>query len=171
MKKFYITGVSGTGKSTAAEALAERGVHTVDLDAIEGLCRWVNKESGEISHWHPGIGAEFFETYKYVCDRQKLIELMGDGEDVVVVGLADNWPDIQDLFDKVFLFHCDEEVFMRRIRERTNHDFGKHESEQEMIRGWYREFEKEMMAQGAVPIDASQPTDAVINRVLKELHS
>ena len=47
MKKVYITGVSGTGKSTITEELARRGIFAVSTDAIEGLCCWRNKKTRE----------------------------------------------------------------------------------------------------------------------------
>jgi len=169
--KIYITGVSGTGKTTTAEKLREKGIHTIDLDGVPGLCRWVHAETKEVHRWHPGIGQEFLDTHEYICDRAMLIELMGNHERVVVVGLTDNWLEIKDLFDKVFLFRCAEEVFLSRVRDRTNHDFGKDEAEQEMILGWYKEFEEEMLDAGAISIDASQPTDHIVRQLLQELGS
>ncbi len=168
--RIYITGVSGTGKTTTIEKLRERGIHTIDLDGVPGLCRWVHKVTKETHLWHPGIGQEFFDSHDYICDKQRLIELMGSGN-AVVAGLADNQSGFFDLFDKLFLFHCDEEIFLQRVRDRTNHDFGKDDSEQEMIRGWYKEFEQEMLDAGAISVDASQPTDVIVAQLLSELAS
>jgi len=128
MKRFYITGVSGTGKSTVAEKLREKGISTIDLDEIDGLCHWENKNTKEITNWYSGIGTDFFESNQYVCDKDKLITLMNKGGNVIVVfGVADNFSDLSYLFDKILLFHCDKEVFIKRIQNRTNHDFGKHQ--------------------------------------------
>lgn len=169
--KIFITGVSGTGKSTVVEHLQAKGIHAIDIDAVPGLCRWIHTGTKEVAHWHSGIGSEFFETHQYICDREKLIELMNQSSGpVVVAGVSDTQADnLFDLFDKIFLFRCDEDIFFGRIKDRTNHDFGKHESEQEMIRGWYKEFEQEMLDKGAVPIDTNQPIDAIVQRILQEL--
>ncbi len=43
MGKFYITGVSGTGKSTLVQELVNRGIAAFDMDLIAGLCHWRNK--------------------------------------------------------------------------------------------------------------------------------
>lgn len=43
--KILITGVAGTGKTTALAELQKRGYLVIDLDAT-GLCRWRNKETG-----------------------------------------------------------------------------------------------------------------------------
>jgi dephospho-CoA kinase len=169
--KIFITGVSGTGKSTTIEKLQEKGIHAIDIDAVPGLCRWVHTGTQEVAHWHSGIGSEFFETHQYICDREKLIALMNEVPGpVVVAGISDTQTHtLFDLFDKIFLFRCDEEVFLKRIKERTSHDFGKHESEQEMIRGWYKEFEQEMLNKGAMPIDTDQPVEQIVARILHEL--
>ena len=88
---------------------------------------------------------------------------------VVVVGLADNQSEFLGLFDKVFLFHCDEEVFLERIKNRINNDFGKHDSEKEMILSWYKDYQKEMLGRGAVPINTTEPLDMVVEKVLKQI--
>lgn len=172
MKRFYITGISGTGKSSVALKLKEKGIPSIDIDGIKGLCRWVNKNTQEVRHWHPGIGGKFFETYEYVCNKEKLITLMNKYKDiVVVVGLADNQSDFLSLFDKIFLFHCDEKIFIKRIKDRTNNDFGKHKSEREMMLGWYKDFEKEMLKKGAIPINTQESLDIIVDKVIKYIQS
>ncbi|PIR97266.1 MAG: hypothetical protein COT91_02300 [Candidatus Doudnabacteria bacterium CG10_big_fil_rev_8_21_14_0_10_41_10] len=46
MSKYYITGISGTGKSTLAEELKKRGFFTIDIDIEKDLCCWRNKKPG-----------------------------------------------------------------------------------------------------------------------------
>lgn len=166
MKKIYITGVSGVGKSSVAEKLKEKGIYTIDIDEVEGLCDWINNDTHKISYWYSGVDKEFFETHKYICDEKKLVALMNKGNNdiVVVVGLADN-PDFLNLFDKVFLFHCDEKVFLKRIKERTNNDFGKHESDQEMILDWYKDFNKDTLSKGAISINTDKALESVVEEV------
>src|SRR3989344_3397075 len=62
MKRFYITGISCTGKSSIALKLKEKGIPSIDIDEIKGLCHWVNKKTKKVSYWHSGIGSEFLET-------------------------------------------------------------------------------------------------------------
>ncbi len=174
MIRFYITGVSGTGKSTAGEELARQGIPVIDLDDVKDLCKWIHKDTGERSHWRPGIGKEFFEKHEYVCDRKHLEELINrhlDKEAVGVVGLADNLPDIIDLFDKMFIFYCSEETFIKRIEDRQNHDFGKHDSEKEMILTWYKDYKEEMLAKGAIPINTEKSLKEVVGEVIQNIKS
>lgn len=62
------------------------------------MCDWINNDTQKISYWYSGVDKEFFETHKYICDKEKLIDLMNkENNDIVVVaGLADN-PDFLDL--------------------------------------------------------------------------
>jgi len=172
MKRFYITGVSGTGKSSVALELNKKEIPVIDIDEIKGLCRWVNKKTKEISHWYSGIGGEFFEMHEYICDKEKLIALMNKYKNiVVVVGLADNQSNFLDLFDKIFLFYCNEEIFIKRIKDRINHDFGRHKSEQKMILSWYKDFEKEMLNKGAIPIDTEESLNMIVDKVIEYIKS
>lgn len=174
MKKFFITGVSGTGKSTAGEELNRRDIPIIDLDHVKDLCKWINKETGERLHWQPGIGKEFFEKNRYTCDPETLKSMIDSHQDVEavgVVGLADNLQDIIGLFDKFFLFQCQEETFLQRIKQRKNHNFGKDDSEKEMILGWYKDFEKEMLDKGAILINTEVPVNAVVEKVIQNIRS
>lgn len=166
MKKYYITGISGNGKSTIARTLAQNGISSIDIDE-SNLCRWVNKETGEIAHWQPGTNKEFFEKHDYACDEERLFKMIeGMDSPVFVVGLADNQKDYLDKFDKVFLFRCDPNILFERISDRDDNDFGKHEEEQNMILGWYERFEKEMVDRGAIAIDTSMPIDEVYEELI-----
>jgi predicted ATPase len=46
--KIRITGISGTGKTTTLAELQKHGYVVIDLDAT-GMCRWKNKETGEVT--------------------------------------------------------------------------------------------------------------------------
>ncbi|OGI95789.1 hypothetical protein A2917_00555 [Candidatus Nomurabacteria bacterium RIFCSPLOWO2_01_FULL_42_17] len=167
--KIYITGVSGVGKSSVAEMLNKRGIYSIDIDGVEGLCHWINNDTLEKSGWHSGMDSGWFEKHEYICDKEKLINLMSDQKDTVVVcGQAYNYSDLWNLFDKVFLLHCSEEIFIKRITERTSHDFGKHNSEKEMILGWYKDFEKDILNKGAISINTDRPLADVVDEIVSK---
>ncbi len=174
MKKFFITGVSGTGKSTVGEELARRDIPIIDLDHVKDLCKWINQDTGERAYWQPGIGREFFEKNRYICDKEMLKSMIDshEGKEAVgVVGLADNLGDIIGLFDKFFLFQCLEETFLKRITERKNHNFGKDDSEKEMLLSWYKDYEKEMLDKGAILINTEVPVNAVVEKIIQNIRS
>jgi gluconate kinase len=108
---------------------------------------------------------------KYICDKEKLINLINNSpkEIVAVAGLFNNRSELRDLFDKVFLLQCKEETFLKRIIERENHNFGKHILEQENILSWYKNFEKETLDEGAMPINTDKLLDSVVDEIFKQM--
>ena len=171
MKVFYITGISGAGKSSVVEKLSEKGVFSIDADSVKGLTHWIDKATGKISEWNPGMSQEWYRGHKYICDKEKLVNLIKNSpkEIVVVAGLFNNRSELRDLFNKVFLLQCKEETFLKRIIERENHNFGKHILEQENILSWYKNFEKETLNEGAIPINTDKPLDSVVGEIFKQM--
>ena len=166
MKKFFITGVSGVGKSSVAEKLSQKGIYAIDIDAVGGLCQWVDNDTLKIDQWRSGMTNEWYQKHKYICYKEKLADLMSNYKDgVVVVGLPSNHYELLDLFDKVFLLQCKEETFIKRLTERTNNNFGKHALEKENILSWYKNFETKMLERGAISINADQPLIDVVDEI------
>ena len=63
MKKIYITGISGTGKSTIAKELEKQGVYTISIDEVNGLCCWRHKKTGEQVEYNANNDKDWFENY------------------------------------------------------------------------------------------------------------
>jgi dephospho-CoA kinase len=170
MKLFYITGISGAGKSTVVEKLAEKGIFSIDADSVKGLTHWIDKNTREKAEWCPGMSADWYKKHQYICYKEKLINLIKNSpKDIVAVaGLFNNRSELRDLFDKVFLLQCKEETFLKRITERESHDFGKHPLEQENILSWYKNFEREVLEEGAIPINVDRPLVEVVNEIFSK---
>ncbi len=169
MKKFFITGISGSGKSSILKELKLKGFSTIDIDDIEGLCTWVNNNTLKIEKWKHGMTDEWYNNHKYICDKEKLVNLMNKHNGVVVVAcLPSNRRELLALFDKVFILQCAEDTFIKRIKERTNNDFGKHVLEQENLLSWYKNFETDMLARGAISINTDQSLMTVVNDIISK---
>ena|SRR3989338_7450747 len=171
MSKFYITGVSGTGKSTLARELNNNSdITAFDLDD-EDLCHWRNKKTQEEAVYEYGIGKDWLEAHEYTCDQNKLKALLDRQKNhVVVLGVASNQNDFLHLFDKIFLLHCRKETFLHRLNTRgDDNQFAKDKSEQEHLLGWYEDFEAGMLKQGAVPLDAENSTENIVKVIITEL--
>ena len=55
-QNYYITGVSGTGKTTVCEELTKRGFFAIDQDSkMYGLCSWKHNETKETAQFEYGI--------------------------------------------------------------------------------------------------------------------
>jgi dephospho-CoA kinase len=171
MKVFYITGIPGAGKSSVVKKLAEKGVFSIDADSVKGLTHWIDNGTGEISEWHPGMSNDWYKKHKYICDKRRLVNLIKNSpKDIVVVaGFLNNRSELWDLFDKIFLLYCKEETFLKRITERKNHNFGKHILERQNVLRWYKSFEKEILDEGAIPINADRPLVNVVDEIFSKM--
>jgi hypothetical protein len=67
-------------------------------------------------------------------------------------------------FVKVFNLRIDDDTMRRRLRERTNNDFGKQPEELELMLRLNRSDEKPA---GAIDVDATQPLDDVVDELLR----
>lgn len=164
--KIYITGISGTGKTSIAKELEAKGFFAISVDEIPGLCHWRHKENKEPAGFDSELTKEFIEAHEWVCDAERLKELMGDKENVFVLGITSNQNEYLNFFDKILLLQCSPEVFIQRINSRENNDFGKDEGAQETILGWYKDFEKKMLEIGAVPVSVDRHLDEVVAEVI-----
>ncbi len=169
MKKIYITGVSGTGKTTIATELTKRGYYAISLDEAEGLCSWVNQESGQKHKGEAELNPDFVDKHDWICDIKLLKELMDKGNDsVFVLGLAGNQDDFLGLFDKILLLECSPETFCARIDQRNDNDFGKHPEIRQQILGRYKAYANKLLAQGAISINTEMPLKDVVGEVIQQ---
>ncbi len=168
MCKIFITGVSGVGKSTLGLELIKRGVPCFDLDEVQDLCHWRNKKSGERAKYTTGIGKDWLEAHEYICDKEKLEKILSkQKDDVAVLGLALNQENFLSLFDKIFLLHCKEEVFLHRLNTREGNQFAKDKSDQEWLLSWYKGFEANALKQGAIAVNAGRSTSEIADEIIK----
>jgi Cdc6-like AAA superfamily ATPase len=104
MKKIYITGISGTGKTTISKELERKGFYSISIDEIPNLCYWINKNTKERVFTEVDLNKDFIDTHDWICDTDYLKELMNNDTDIVfVLGLASHQKEYLDLFDKILL--------------------------------------------------------------------
>ncbi|MFA6301355.1 MAG: AAA family ATPase [Candidatus Paceibacterota bacterium] len=171
MKKvFFITGMPGTGKSSVVKKLVKKGIFSIDADSVNGLTYWIDKRTKEKSAWNPGMSEGWYKKHQYVCDKEKLNNLIKNNPEktIAVAGLFNNRSELWGLFDKVFLLRCPEDIFIKRLIERDNHNFGKHILDQENVLSWYKNFEKELQEEGAIPVDAERSMEDVVGEIFSK---
>jgi len=169
MKKVFITGISGTGKTVIAQALKEKGINAFDMDT-DDLCFWVNKLDGKKVDYEAKLDREFIDSHVWLCDIEKLKNMLGAKDGVVMLGHPTNIDEILPLFDKFILLQCKLETFLKRILERKNNDFGKDETAQQHLLDTYEKFERNMLDKGAISVNVEEPLDNVVASILSKLN-
>lgn len=170
MKKYWLTGVSGTGKTTIGAELTKRGHYVIDVEETEGLCAWWSNESNKFVDFPDVVTANFSATHQWRLNIDKLKKMIDIRQpSVIVVGMNDTLKENLSVFEKVFILRCNPDVFIRRLKTRDNNDFGKDESMQQNILSWYEKYEAKMVGTGAISIDASQSVADVVNQIDQQL--
>jgi len=165
MKKVFITGMSGTGKSTLANLLKERGYNTIDVDHVQGMCGWRNKITGEKA-FVPEPDNKFISEHDYKCDMTILESIMQKhtGHVFVFGSVGDN-SEFIPLFDSLILLQCNPDTLIYRPQNRDNNIFGKVEEVQTSILEWKKRFDALMIEAGAVIVNTERELTLVADEV------
>jgi dephospho-CoA kinase len=149
MRRILVTGMSGTGKSTALTELAKRGFQVVETDV--------------------GAWSEWSETDGGYVWREDLVEelLSRDARATLYVsGTVSNQGRFYPRFDAVVLLSAPVDVLLRRIETRTTNDYGKAAEERALIVHHVAEVEPLLRATCTHEIDAAQPLGAVVSQLV-----
>jgi len=148
VRRILVTGMSGTGKSSALAELADRGFRTVDTDEPG----WTVEDADGGQWW----------------EEERIAELLAeDGPTLYVSGTVSNQIRFYDRFDAVVLLSAPADVLLGRIVSRTTNDYGKSLAERELILAHVREVEPLLRATCTHEIDASRPLADVVERLVE----
>jgi broad-specificity NMP kinase len=166
--KYLITGVAGTGKSTLAKELRQRGYAAYDVE--EGFSYHINKQTGEKASYPTNPTPEWYENHERVFDEKVLMNLMKKHRDepLFICSITANQAKYYPQFDKIFLLTAPDEVVTHRLGTRTNNYFGRHPLELQRVIGRHQQFDDELKALGAQPIDSTQSIEAVASEILAQ---
>lgn len=145
VRRILVTGMSGTGKSSALEALARQGFRTVDTDGGDWT-EWSDAEDG----------------YLWREDRIEELLTRDDGPALYVSGTVSNQARFYDRFDAVVLLSAEPEVLLARIESRTTNPYGKTPAQRELVLRHLAEVEPLLRRTCTHEIDAAQPLATVI---------
>jgi dephospho-CoA kinase len=153
MRRVLITGMSGTGKSTALVELGKRGFRVVDTDSAA----W--------SEWVPGADGDDGE---WLWREDRMAELLAEADErtLFVSGCMSNQGKFYDRFDAVVLLSAPAEVILERIDRRTTNDYGKVPRERDLIRFHLETVEPLLRATSTHEIDASRPIAEVVEELV-----
>lgn len=165
----WVTGLSGTGKSSVAERLRELGHRSVDADD-DGISGWRSHVSGEIVPSPPieERPPDWLERFGWSIDLRRVEALRhsSDGRPVFLFGAVENEPEVLALADVVVCLVADADTLRQRLAMRQTNDFGKAPGDIDAVMSWLGVFEQRHRAIGAAMIDATQPLPQVVDAVL-----
>jgi thymidylate kinase len=173
MSLIYITGISGSGKSTVLRELAKQGYEAHGVDE-EGYADWIDRKTGAIVPFphneSPSIH-DWYKNHRWVLSEQRIGELkkQADEKDQIVFlsGVAEGEDKVWHLFDKVVALSIDEATIRSRIESRVDNHFGKTPEEMADIIKWLENYDETYGKFGAIVIDATKPIDQVIDNILE----
>jgi dephospho-CoA kinase len=137
-----VTGMSGTGKSSALAELECRGPRVVDTD----YGGWIEGEPEPL--WR----------------EDRINELLDEHRDgtLFISGCVGNQAKFYDRFDAVVLLSAPADVVLERVAGRETNDFGKSESERERILSDLNAVEPLLRRGATAEIDTRAPLDKVV---------
>jgi shikimate kinase len=130
--------MSGTGKSTLLDVLAERGHLTVDTD-YDG---WTLDDG----RW----------------DATRMSKLLDREPDVVVAGTVDNQGDFYDRFEHVVLLSAPLDVLIERVSSRTTNAYGQTADEQAEIAQYVRTVEPLLRRTATTELDGQASVSELV---------
>ena len=154
MSKILVTGMSGTGKSTALVELSRRGYRVVDTDEA-GWSDWsTSKTTG---------GRE------RLWSEERMTELLRsvDQSTLFVSGCVRNQVTFYDRFDAIVLLTTPAEVMLERVGSRTTNDFGKTSLERDQILRDLDMVEPLLRTGCTHELDARMPVDDIVTELIE----
>jgi len=170
MPLIYVTGLSGSGKSSIRKALQARGYTAYDNDE-GGFKAWYNRQTGEKAKVQPAwkdVDRQLKATYWKKFERSKVQQLAARAQDkpIFLCGTSPNDSDVWDLFDRVIHLSVSDRTLRHRLAARTGNDYGKHPEDLKDLLQWNQSQDKLMAGLGATIVDAERPLDQVVDDVL-----
>jgi len=164
MPKVFITGQSGSGKTTVLTELERRGYTTYNTDDILGVTRLELQETGKPVAWPKG----YVDWTKYTWNWQdsELRKLLDQESTLFVGAVVGNQANYYHLFDYLFVLTIDDNELRKRRLNRNEHRYndGHKNVEESVTRN--RENTAAFIAAGAIPIAANRPVSEVADEIL-----
>lgn len=170
MTAIQVAGCSGAGKSAVAAALAKRGLPAIDTDEDPFLARFVDQNGAVVKEEPAAPDLAWLTRHAWAWDQARLDELLKAAAPgtLYVCGGADNQHELAGRFETVFLLEIDEPTMLARLDQRRDyHAWGRVGDTREFLRRKLPALQRRLRSDGAIPVDARQPLDQVVDAILE----
>jgi shikimate kinase len=161
VKRVFLTGMSGTGKSAVIAELAARGYKAIDTD-YDG---WSELVDVPASVGPTGLGEG--KDWLWREDRVARLLATDDADVLFISGGASNQGKFYAQFDHIVLLSAPTAVMKERLANRTNNPYGKDPDELARALALKETIEPVLRRIADVEIDTSVPLDQVVDRILR----
>ncbi len=153
MSRVLVTGMSGTGKSSALAELGRRGYRVVDTG--DPGWREYREDVESSDELHRG---------EWLWVEEKITGLLDsdDGRSLFVEGCVRNQAKFYDRFTAVVLLSASADVILERVARRTTNNYGKTPLERAMILDDLARVEPLLREGCTHELDASRPLDDIV---------
>lgn len=148
MRKILVTGMSGTGKSSALAELERRGFRAVDTD-VGGWSEWSEADGG----------------YVWREDRMAQLLARDDGPSLYVSGTVSNQGRFYDRFDAIVLLSAPPEVLLDRIQNRETNPYGQSPEQREQVLRDVITVEPLLRRTCTHELDATEPLADIVDKL------
>jgi shikimate kinase len=148
MSRVLLTGISGTGKSSALAELGRRGYRVVDTD-----------DPGWREYRKYVEPTDELRRGEFLWVEERMTELLDsdDGRSLFVAGGVMNQAKFYDRFDAVVLLSASADVILNRVSRRKTNYYGKTPLERAEILADLVEVEPRLREECTHELDASRP--------------
>jgi dephospho-CoA kinase len=160
--KVLLTGLSGTGKSSALAELRRRGYRVADTD--EPGWREYRAYPQPVDELHRG-------EWLWVEERMTMLLESDDRRSLFVGGGTRNQSKFYDRFDAVVLLSAPADVMLERVARRTTNSYGKTELERAEILADLAEVERILRQACTHELDANRPIEEVVADLIAIVHA